>query len=318
MREHAHTFGPEGKLIGIVHEPALAQRRQGAPAVLFANVGMHHRVGPYRLFVDLARGLGKLGFTSMRLDLSGLGDSARAIDGGDEITRWVDDLKSAMALLERKHGIDRFVIIGLCSGVDPAHAIAMQDERIAGAVFVDGHSFETRMHYVHRYVMRATKLRPWELFLKRRVPQLFGIEKERIPGSEFERPPMTREQFTADLAVMLERRIPLLFAFSGEYNDVFSHEGQFHDMVRPLETRGRVDVTIYPRADHTFSVPEDRKDFIDRLARWMCERFPLAEPVPVSVRTERISDIPPVSGVRMVEENADPKDDSQPRIRLVG
>jgi hypothetical protein len=316
MREHAHTFGPDNNLVGIVTEPAIGERRSGAPALLLANVGMHHRVGPYRLFVDLARHMASLGFTTLRFDLSGLGDSARPADGGgSDDTRWALDMKSAMALLEQRHGVDRFVVLGLCSGVDPAHAIALSDPRIAGAIFVDGHAFMTRMHYVHRYVMRATKLRPWELFLKRRLPQLFGVQKERVPTDAFDRPPMTRERFVNDLETLLERKMPLLYAFTGELNDVFSHPQQFHDMVRPLDTRGRVDVTIYPRADHTFSIPEDRRDFVDRIGRWVSESFPLAEPIIERARTSEIP--PPMSGVRLSDEASEEKP-RRATIRLVG
>lgn len=330
MREHAHAFGPDGRLIGIVTEPAIDLRREGAPVLLLANVGMHHRVGPFRLFVDLARGLAKLGFTTMRFDLSGLGDSQRA-DGSasdSEDAHWNEDLKSAMALLEKKHGAKSFVVLGLCSGVDPAHAIALSDARVKGAVFVDGHAFATPMHKVHRYVVRAASRRTWELFAKRRLPQLFGVEKERIPTDGFARPPMPQAQFASELEMLVERKIPLLFAFTGEQNWAFSHPSQFHDMVAPVETRGKVEVVIYPRADHTFSMPNDRRDFVDAMARWFSEHFPLAEPVstmqPMQPATitmpppSSVAEPAPHSGVRAVgDEDAEDVPASRPHIRLV-
>jgi hypothetical protein len=279
MREHAHNFGPDRALVGIVTEPDRERRRSGAPAVLLANVGMHHRVGPYRLFVDAARRLAELGFTTLRFDLSGLGDSGTYTGGGTDEARWIEDLKSAMGLLQDKHRAQSFVVLGLCSGVDPAHAIALADPRIRGAIFIDGHAFFTRMHYVHRYVLRAAKPRAWELFLKRRVPGLFGVKEEVPFGANlaFARAPMPKARFVRELSRLLEQQIPLLFAFTGEQNHIFSHPDQFHDMVRPLETRGRLDVTIYPRADHTFSMPEDRRAFVNSLARWMAEKFPVSE-----------------------------------------
>jgi len=329
MREHAHAFGPDGRLIGIVTEPAIDVRRHGAPVLLLANVGMHHRVGPFRLFVDLARGLAKLGFMTLRFDLSGHGDSARA--ESEEVN---EDMKSAMALLEKKYGAKTFVVLGLCSGVDPVHAITLADARVKGAVFVDGHAFATPMHKVHRYVVRAASRRTWELFAKRRLPKLFGVEKERIPTDGFDRPPMPQDQFASELGTLLERKIPLLFAFTGEQNWAFSHANQFHDMVAAgsgdrLDTRGKVEVAIYPRADHTFSMPNDRRDFVDAMARWFSERFPLAEPVSTMqpmVEEARITLPPPsmvepepYSGVRAVGEDdgEEATVDSQRHIRLV-
>src|SRR5262249_26002407 len=151
-----------------------------------------------------------------------------------------------------------------------------------GAIFVDGHAFKTWKHYLHRYVFRAATSRAWELFLKRRVPKLFGVKEETPlgPSLAFARPPMQRERFIRELGRLIEQKIPLYFAFTGEQNNVFSHPDQFHDMVRPLETRGRVDVAIYWRSDHTFSIPDDRRYFVNTITRWMAEKFPVAEPLP--------------------------------------
>ena len=311
MRELAHTFGRDRALVGIVTEPAPGARRPGAPALLLANVGMHHRVGPYRLFVDLARRLAELGFTTLRFDLSGLGDSASRSDGSDE-ARWTEDMKSAMTLLQDKHQARSFVVLGLCSGVDPAHAIALADPRIRGAVFVDGHAFFTPMHYVHRYVFRAAKPRAWELFLKRRAPRLFGVEKEMRAGQDganlaFARPPMPRARFIREISRLLEQEIPLLFAFTGEQDHVFSHPDQFHEMVHPLQTRGRVDVAIYPRADHTLSMPEDRRAFVGAIARWLAEKFPMQ----AAPRPEAPSELAPESAPVSTP-------DSKTRIRTAG
>jgi hypothetical protein len=274
--------------------------------MLLANVGMHHRVGPYRLFVDLARRLAELGFTTLRFDLSGLGDSGTYSGTVSDESRWIEDMKSAMSLLQDKYAVRGFVVLGLCSGVDPAHAVALADPRIHGAIFVDGHSYITKMHYVHRYVFRATQRRAWELFLKRRMPALFGVEQE--PAVEtslaFTRAPMPRERFVREVGRLLEQKIPLLFAFTGEQHAAFSHPEQFHDMVHPLETRGRVDVAMYRRADHTLSIPEDRRAFIGAMSRWMAEKFPAAEITP---------DYPPPESTQL-----DALPDSAARIRSVG
>jgi dienelactone hydrolase len=310
MREIAQTFGTGRTLVGIVTEPAPSARRPGSPALLLANVGMHHRIGPYRLFVDLARRLAELGFTTLRFDLAGLGDSGAHKGGvvGTDEARWNADMKAAMTLLQDQHQARSFVVLGLCSGVDPAHAIALADPRIRGAIFVDGHAFFTPMHYVHRYVFRAAKPRAWELFLKRRAPRLFGVAKEDPAAANlaFARPPMPRPRFIRELARLLEQEIPLLFAFTGEQNHVFSHAEQFHDMVRPLETRGRIDVSIYPRADHTLSIPEDRRAFVGAMARWLAEKFPMQ----ASSRPDG-GELAPVSEVAVAP-------DSKTRIRSAG
>jgi dienelactone hydrolase len=298
MRTYAHTFGPDGKLVGIVTRPAPERDVSRAPAVILANVGMHHRVGPYRLYVDLARRLAELGFTTLRFDLSGLGDSTMRTTRGDEEARFTEDMQSAMALLETKHGARSFVVLGLCSGVDPVHAIALTDDRVSAAVFVDGHAFPTRRHHLHRYVLRAARPRTWELFLKRRIPGLFGVEAgpDFATALAFQRVPMSRERFVRDLERLLERHIPLLYAFTGEQEHAFSHADQFHDMVHPLETRGRVDVRVFRRADHVFSLPDDRRAFVESTVRWIADRFPVEE------LAAREAPAAPMSGVRLTDE----------------
>ncbi len=75
MRERPVTFGTSGGLMGVLTEPSPSCERRGAPTLLSWNVGINHRVGPYRILVDLSRDLAARGFASLRFDLSGRGDS---------------------------------------------------------------------------------------------------------------------------------------------------------------------------------------------------------------------------------------------------
>ena len=68
------TVSPAG-LFGILTEPSTGQSIEGAPLALMLNAGYQHRVGPSRSWVDLSRRWAAAGIRSLRLDLSGLGDS---------------------------------------------------------------------------------------------------------------------------------------------------------------------------------------------------------------------------------------------------
>jgi len=83
VSEKIFTCGPGGALVGVLTEPDVARAPPDAPAVLLWNVGLNHRVGPFRVFVELARRLAEAGFTVLRLDLSGLGDSEVRKDAVD-------------------------------------------------------------------------------------------------------------------------------------------------------------------------------------------------------------------------------------------
>jgi hypothetical protein len=60
----------------------LLQAAQTPPAVMFVllNAGAVHRQGPFRLYVHLARRLAALGFSCVRFDQPGIGDSLQAAE----------------------------------------------------------------------------------------------------------------------------------------------------------------------------------------------------------------------------------------------
>ena len=63
-------------VFGILTQPEAAQH---SVCVLMLNAGMLHRVGPYRLYVNLAKQLAHRGFYSSRIDQNGKGDTPREI-----------------------------------------------------------------------------------------------------------------------------------------------------------------------------------------------------------------------------------------------
>src|SRR5688572_22932114 len=100
------TFGASGTLHGILTEPEAARRVPDAPFVLLWNVGLHHRVGPYRIYVDLARRLAEAGYGSLRFDTSGLGDSETSRnDARSDAERNVADVRAAMQALGEQRGV---------------------------------------------------------------------------------------------------------------------------------------------------------------------------------------------------------------------
>ena len=75
MREKAVRFGKTKSLVGVVTEASNGAGRDGGPAVIMLNSGILHHVGACRLHVKLARALAPVGYTVMRFDHSGIGDS---------------------------------------------------------------------------------------------------------------------------------------------------------------------------------------------------------------------------------------------------
>src|SRR3954464_13203392 len=76
LTEEVLQFGEGGRLFGILTLPSVRPRNaHKLPVFVFLSAGLLHRVGPYRLHVRLGRELARMGFTSLRVDLAGTGDS---------------------------------------------------------------------------------------------------------------------------------------------------------------------------------------------------------------------------------------------------
>ena len=148
MIEKAYRFGRDGGLAGVVAEPAGTTESRDKPAVLLLNSGLLHRVGPYRLHVSLARRLASIGYSVLRFDLSGIGDSAAHKDSRSDHERALGDVQDAMDFMSSARGARRFVMMGLCSGAENSHRVAVADSRVCGAVFLDGYAYPTLRHFL--------------------------------------------------------------------------------------------------------------------------------------------------------------------------
>lgn len=143
VKEEPLFFGQGAGLFGILTEP-VQPRVPPRPAVLMLNVGTNHRVGPNRMYVRLARWWAARGYPSLRFDLAGIGDSQVAEGYDDRLlysSRSVDDVRAAMDALQQRRGINKFVLVGLCSGAYVAFQTTLVDRRVAAQVLVNPRRF---------------------------------------------------------------------------------------------------------------------------------------------------------------------------------
>ena len=147
LGEEPIVFGQDDSLFGILNspqgsKPAAAETKR--PAIILINAGTVHRIGPHRLYVRMAREWAQLGFHVFRVDLSGIGDSVVEPGTNENLCyprRGIDDVRTAMKLLEERIGVRQFILSGLCSGADIAFQSAFQDPRVIGAVMMNPRTF---------------------------------------------------------------------------------------------------------------------------------------------------------------------------------
>jgi hypothetical protein len=286
MKERAVTFGPSGHLSGILCEPV--QPRAGAPAALLWNMGIHHRVGSFRIWVDLARRLARAGFISLRFDLGGMGDSGSRQTFTEDLSR-AEDLDDAMAVVTRRTGIATFAPIGFCSGVDQLHPLGLRDSRVVAMGYIEGYAWQTPGFWL-RYPLRYLRGPLWReklarlsdrkglaklkgLLAPKRLPVDPIAMEEAAGAAMFSRHPPDRLAFARDLCTLLGRDVKLFFAFFG-LEGRFTHEGQFEEMTGIKPGRGRgLELFFLGGADHLLMHVEDRALTLSRVVEWLSAAF---------------------------------------------
>lgn len=274
--EVVRRFGGDGQLVGIASQPTLATRAAPAPAVVLLNAGVLHRVGPHRLHVLLARRLAAQGYTSLRLDLGGIGDSTPATDAASFRDSAVADTRLVMSGLDA----DRFVLFGICAGADNAIATALADDRVAGIVLVDPHVYPSRRGKLRELRTKLVDLGEprailrWGLALaERRIRgriERFRRRGQPAPPAEGrEAPPLA--EFRAQLGALARRGVAIFAIYSGIHGAGYNAAGQLFEVAPELQDR--VQEAYFPDANHTFTELAAQEALITAVTSWISTRF---------------------------------------------
>ncbi|MEW8052186.1 MAG: alpha/beta fold hydrolase [Candidatus Thiodiazotropha sp.] len=127
------------KLFGILEQPDSGAKNI---AVLLLSPGIKMRVGPHRMYNKLSRVLVSNGFTVLRFDFYGLGDSEGELDqkvlvdvyNSIQNGRYTEDTIDAMDWVSRTYSIDSFILGGLCGGAITGMLAGSIDNRVKGLI----------------------------------------------------------------------------------------------------------------------------------------------------------------------------------------
>ncbi len=117
LDERPIRFGPEASLFGIVTELRRRGSSKGAVVLLNAGADQHACLG--RMYVSLARQWAQRGYSVLRMDLGGLGDSRpRAGQTPNDVfpSTALEDVAAALELMRGLCGAHDITLVGLCSG----------------------------------------------------------------------------------------------------------------------------------------------------------------------------------------------------------
>jgi pimeloyl-ACP methyl ester carboxylesterase len=312
MSEEIVTFGSTRSLVGVIHRPDGGAARSDLPAVLMLNAGILHRVGPNRLYVRIARLLEQSGFTVLRFDVWGIGDSqeqshlqaaghdqnghGQSGNGARPSRTFVDDTLEAFKLLRERVGAERFMLMGICMGARIALEVASRDPRVESLVLMEGIYVKTPRYYISR-VLDPEKWRrvvTGESQMVRKARRVLSRRRGGGSNGNGARPQADRPDKPAPTLVLDESRdknmketlagllargtkIMLVFRDGNEisYNYRLRRDG---DDIFAIGLPRGLDVAFIRFADHTFTPLVSQELLLKSTMRWIESAYP-ARPV---------------------------------------
>ncbi len=289
-KEEAILLGPHRSLVGVYTSAAAhGLVQQGArPAVVLFNAGLVHHVGPHRLYVDLARALAARGVAVLRVDFSGIGDSAPRPDHLPAEELAVREPKEILEELSRR-GHDAFILCGICSGAKHA-LLAVRDDRVKGLILIN-QAATTRdeqvdAHLSAQYYLRRSLWSPraWRNLLTGKVDYLalFGTmiaaARRMLQGGRGAPKPTLLKMFLRELDPALAKAIPVLVVFSDRHADFMKLLGED---ARQLQRYSGLRMEMHPAVDHLFTSLDAKAVLIRQVCQWVetqAERLSVDEP----------------------------------------
>ncbi len=275
MNEVSLSFGAQRHLSATLTLPAAGQpARLG---VVLLNVGIIHRIGPHRFNAKLARALAREGFATLRLDLSGQGDSGTPHDALPFEQQAEADLRAAIDHFQRLCNIGRFAIAGICSGAYSGLAAALADERVVALWMLDGHAYPTARTVWNRYTRppREAPLRSfasWTRKLLRRAARAMRPAGSRPTSQElwdFGRRAPSREAFGRDIQALVDRGVAVCVVYTGSMRWYFNYPQQWREAFSEFDFVHRVRCEYLPQADHTATTLATQERLIRGVADWL-------------------------------------------------
>ena len=276
------------ELLGILHTKApAAGRAEGVPrtGVVVVVGGPQYRCGSHLQFVELADRLAREGVPALRFDARGMGDSEGDVRLFSALT---DDISAAVDALKKScPSLERVVLWALCDGASAALIALDNGLDVDGLILVNpwaqqGPIGEDRFTY---YRARLTSAGFWRGLGRRARSRLTGAsnassQQNGSSGAETEAPtpeaPMPQPDFDFVSSMrtgLVQHRGRTLLIESGRdltadaFRACVRRDRRWRRaLARPTTTR-----IFIAKADHTFSVSEDRERMERACLDWLLQ-----------------------------------------------
>ena len=250
---------PDGAGYGFLHRAN--PRCPPRATVVMLNAGLIHRVGPFRMNIELAERLARRGIDLFRFDLPGVGDAP--IGGGNS---QVDRVRMVMDAVTIATGSDRFIFGGLCSAADLAWKLPERDLRVRGLLLLD--PCAVRGPWFHWAQLRHFMSRPiadWWRMLRRRIQRSLHDGDATPSGRDW---PSQRE-FISGNRRMADAGVGMYALYTAGITNYFLHPRQMHDSFPAPGDNPGIRLRYRPDIDHIMFVPRQRAEILDDITDWL-------------------------------------------------
>lgn len=282
-------FNCRGKSIFAIFHPARNNAKK--VGVIFLNAGLQYRVGPHRMFVKTARKLSQIGFPSLRMDFSGLGDSEGEIRDPHFDCFDVEETLSAVDFLTQQEKIEKVVLLGLCSGARNAIKTAAMDVRIDSTIvwslpfyalpnsptakrFPQALRRTDAKHHLRHWLKKALNVTLWKNYISHRkgLSSVKNVFRSLIVRGKKGNDSYGNEFFKAFESILFAKR--KIFFVYGERDVILNmFEEIFEEL--PDDKRRCCNYCIIPNGDHTYTSLEAEKIVIEKTAEWLVQQYGL-------------------------------------------
>lgn len=265
-------FGEGGRLFGVLTLPAEHTRHvsRDRPVFVLLSAGLLHRVGPVRLHVRLARELAALGFSTLRVDLAGVGDSAQRA-GVSNQQSVAADFEEIARVLESRLGHASMVVGGLCAGADNAIRLSLTDQRVVGLLLLDPVCFSEEGFNASAAMARFLNPSRYLAWLKRRfrAKSLPFVERwAPIDGLALRDLP-TSGQIRAALEAVRDRGGRVLSVFTQyAFHNYYNSQGQLARVAKVDGSERFCTEVFWPQVEHTYMLDAHRRRLIKEVTTW--------------------------------------------------
>jgi uncharacterized protein len=264
------------ELLGIVHLPDHDAHRVG---VLIVVGGPQYRVGSHRQFVLMARLFAAAGYTTLRFDYRGMGDSSgepRTFESVD------DDLRVAVdALLALNSSLQGVVIVGLCDAASAALMYCRRDTRLRGLILINpwvrteagAAQAIVRHYYGNRLLMRSfwAKVFSGQFQLGPALRSFIASARTALRKTPAGETDASQAFVDRMLAGFSSSQTPKLILLSDrdltarEFETLCRESPQWRQCLRG----GHTETATVVDADHTFSTRAALQSATDRALAWL-------------------------------------------------